>query len=97
MALCRTLLHPNQACSQDRMVDPDEVRRRIEAALPGARVAVADTTGAGDHFEVRVAAAAFAGIGLVEQHRMVYAALGDLMPRIHALQLKTEAEGEGAR
>jgi stress-induced morphogen len=28
---------------------------------------------------------------------MVYAALGDLMPRIHALQLRTEAEGEGAR
>ena len=41
--------------------------------------------------------AAFMGLGLVEQHRMVYAALGDLMPRIHALQLRTSAEGESAR
>jgi stress-induced morphogen len=76
------------------MVDPAEVRSRIEAALPGASVEVADTTGGGDHFEVSVAAAAFAGLGLVEQHRLVYGALGDLMPRIHALSLRTETPGE---
>jgi len=76
------------------MVDPAEVRSRIESALPGARVEVADTTGGGDHFEVSVAAAAFAGLGLVEQHRLVYGALGDLMPRIHALSLRTETPGE---
>jgi stress-induced morphogen len=79
------------------MVDTEDIRRRIEAALPDARVEVADTTGAGDHFEVRVAAAAFSGLGLVEQHRLVYGALGDLMPRIHALALRTEVRGEGAR
>jgi stress-induced morphogen len=33
----------------------------------------------------------------VEQHRLVYAALGDLMPRIHALSLRTESEKEGLR
>lgn len=76
------------------MVDPDEVRSRIEVALPGASVEVADTTGGGDHFEVSVVAAAFAGLGLVEQHRLVYGALGDLMSRIHALQLRTETPGE---
>ena len=76
------------------MVDPAEVRSRIVAALPGANVEVADTTGGGDHFEVSVAAAAFAGLGLVEQHRLVYGALGDLMPRIHALSLRTETPGE---
>jgi stress-induced morphogen len=71
------------------MVNPEEIRSRLEAALPGARVAVADTTGAGDHFEVEVAAAAFAGKTLVEQHQLVYGALGGLMPRIHALSLRT--------
>ena len=76
------------------MVDPEEVRRRIETALPGARVEVADSTGAGDHFEVSVATAAFAGLGLVEQHRLVYGALGDLMSQIHALSLRTQASGE---
>lgn len=73
------------------MVSPEEIQRRIEAALPGARVVVADTTGAGDHFDVQVTAAEFAGKGLVEQHRMVYGALGQLMPAIHALALRTQA------
>ena len=73
------------------MVSPDEIRRRIEAALPGARVAVTDSTGAGDHFDVEVAAADFAGKGLVEQHRLVYGALRGLMRDIHALSLRTHA------
>jgi stress-induced morphogen len=71
------------------MTTPDEVRRSIETALPGARVAVTDTTGAGDHFEVAVETAAFAGKTLVEQHQLVYRALGQLMPQIHALSLRT--------
>jgi stress-induced morphogen len=79
------------------MVDPEEVRSRLRATWPDARIEVANPAGDGEHLEVHVAAAAFAGLGLVEQHRMVYAALGDLMPRIHALQLRTEVRGEGAR
>ena len=38
------------------MTTPDEIRRYLETALPGAEIAVEDTTGAGDHFEVRVSA-----------------------------------------
>jgi stress-induced morphogen len=71
------------------MVSTEEVRRRIETAVTGARAEVVDTTGAGDHFEVRVTAPAFAGLGLVDQHRLVYEALGDLMQTIHALSLRT--------
>jgi stress-induced morphogen len=78
------------------MVDPEDIRRSIEGALPGARATVVDTTGAGDHFDVAVAAPGFAGKNLVEQHQMVYAALRPLMPRIHALAIRTEAS-EGAR
>ena len=73
------------------MTTTDDVRRSIETALPGARVAVTDTTGAGDHFDVEVRAAAFAGKTLVEQHQLVYRALGHLMPEIHALSLRTTA------
>ena len=72
------------------VVSPEDIRRRIEEAFPGAQVSVADATGAGDHFEVRVRAAAFAGRTLVEQHQLVYGALGTLMGRIHALALQTE-------
>ena len=73
------------------MTTPDEIRRALEAALPGARIDVEDTTGGGDHFDVRVASSAFAGKTLVEQHQLVYGALDGLMPRIHALSLKTSA------
>ena len=76
------------------MPSPEEVREYIERGLPGARVEVADTTGAGDHFDVWVRAAAFGGKSLVEQHQLVYGALGGLMARIHALSLRTEGPQE---
>jgi acid stress-induced BolA-like protein IbaG/YrbA len=67
-----------------------EVRRLIEAGLPGAQVEVADTTGGGDHFEAIVVSDQFEGKGLVERHQIVYAALGDVMRQaVHALTLKT--------
>lgn len=44
----------------------------------------------GGHYEVVVVSAAFEGKTLLEQHRMVNEALGDLFGReIHALALKT--------
>ena len=73
------------------MVSTEEVRRRIETGVAGAQAEVVDTTGAGDHFEVRVTAPAFTGLGLVDQHRLVYEALGELMQTIHALSLRTSA------
>lgn len=73
------------------MVAIDDLRVRLAAAFPDAEIAVEDTTGEGDHFDVHVRAAAFGGVGLVGQHRMVYEALGELMTRIHALSLRTEA------
>jgi stress-induced morphogen len=73
------------------MVSVDEVRRRIEAALPGARVEVGTFQGP-DHFEATVEAPQFAGKSRVEQHRMVYAAVSDLLGgAMHALALKTRA------
>jgi BolA protein len=43
------------------------------------------------HFHVRVISAAFAGQLPIKRHRMVYAALGDLMDHgIHALSIETD-------
>jgi stress-induced morphogen len=76
------------------MIDPSHIRERLEQAFPEATVAAEDATGAGDHFAVTVVSDLFAGKSLVERHQMVYGALGALMPRIHALQLKTVTPGE---
>jgi stress-induced morphogen len=72
------------------MVDPQEVHRLIEAALPGARIRVLDPMRDGEHLQAVVAADAFVGLPLVKQHKLVMEALREVLrDRLHALQLKT--------
>ncbi len=74
------------------MPSADELKQRIEAAIPGSRASVEDYTGGGDHFRATVVAGAFAGRSRIEQHQLVYAVFGDeIGGPIHALSLKTEA------
>jgi stress-induced morphogen len=81
------------------MPSAEEIKQRIEAAIPGARADVEDYTGGGDHFRATVVAQAFAGRSRIEQHRLVYDVFGEeIGGAIHALSLKTQADGEpGAR
>ncbi len=73
------------------MPSADELKQRIEAAIPEARAEVEDLTGGGDHFRATVVADAFAGRSRLEQHRMVYGIFGDEVGGpIHALSIKTE-------
>ena len=75
------------------MPHAEELRERIESAIPGSRAEVQDTTGGGDHFRAIVTAAAFAGRSRIEQHRLVYDVFGDeIGGAIHALSLKTQTE-----
>lgn len=76
------------------MMSPEEIRVSLAGAFPGAEIVAEDYTGGGDHFSVAITSASFAGCSRVERHQMVYKALAPLMPRIHALQLKTRAPGE---
>ena len=76
-------------------MDPELLRLLIEAGIPDARVAVRDLTGTRDHFRVEVASSAFAGKSLVEQHQMVYAAVGnELTNAVHALSVHTSVPEE---
>ena len=73
------------------MPSADELKSRIEAAIPGARAEVEDLTGGGDHFRATVAAPAFDGLSRIAQHRLVYDVFGaEVGGPIHALSLKTE-------
>ncbi len=74
------------------MPSPQDIKQRIEAAIPGAHAEVEDYTGGGDHFRATVTAEAFAGLSRVEQHRRVYEVFGqEIGGPIHALALKTQA------
>jgi stress-induced morphogen len=75
------------------MPSPEEIKQRIEAAIPGARAEVEDYTGGGDHFRATVTAQAFAGRNRIEQHRLVYEVFGaEIGGPIHALSLKTKID-----
>jgi acid stress-induced BolA-like protein IbaG/YrbA len=63
-----------------------EVQRRIEAGLPGARVAVRSDDDT--HFEALIVAEQFAGKRAIARHQLVYATLGAAVGReIHALSI----------
>jgi stress-induced morphogen len=76
-------------------MDTNTLERTITAALPSATVEATDLNGGGDHFQVLVVSDRFEGLRLVQRHRLVYDALGDLMrARIHALTLSTLTPAE---
>lgn len=78
----------------------EEIHRRLTAALDPIELDVVDegdkhvghaNEGKG-HFHVRVVSAAFVGQMPIKRHRLVYAALGELMDDgIHALSIDAKA------
>ena len=73
------------------MVEAEVLERRIRDGVGQvSHLVVKDLTGTRDHWEALVVSEAFAGKSRVEQHQMVYAALGELMAGpVHALALQT--------
>ncbi len=75
------------------------IEQRLNAALNPENLDIQDDSAAhaghagarsgGGHFNVVIIAQAFAGKSLLQRHRLVYAALDDLMAKdIHALSIK---------
>ncbi|MBD5657105.1 MAG: BolA/IbaG family iron-sulfur metabolism protein [Candidatus Eremiobacteraeota bacterium] len=74
------------------MIDNQSMTDLIRRAMPDAHVEIVDLTGTMDHFNVSVRSGAFAGIPLMDRHRMVEAALAEARAdgRIHAMSIRTE-------
>ncbi|MEO1695634.1 MAG: BolA family transcriptional regulator, partial [Pseudomonadota bacterium] len=71
-------------------MDAGEIERLIKDAFPDAQVEIKDLAGDGDHYAAHVVSAAFADKTRVQQHQMVYEALGGRMGGVlHALALTT--------
>ena len=72
------------------MPTTNEIKERIEHALPGASAKVVDLTGGGDHLRAEVVYDGFAGLSRIQQHKLVYGVFeGEIGGPIHALSLKT--------
>ena len=69
-----------------------KIEELIKDAFPDAEVVIEDLRGDGDHYACRVVSQAFVGKSRVQQHQMVYKALGGRMGgELHALALQTSA------
>ncbi len=71
----------------------ERIESLLRTAFPDAdELRVEDRTGGGDHFQVTVAAPRFAGLSLLDQHRLVNEALAEPLRdgTIHELRIKTK-------
>ena len=67
-----------------------EIERLIKATFPDARIELRDLAGDNDHWAAHVVSSAFKGKSRIQQHQMIYDALGGRVGGVlHALQLTT--------
>jgi stress-induced morphogen len=70
----------------------ESIRALLHTAFPDGEIGVDDRTGGGDHFQVSVVSSAFDGLPLIEQHKLVNAALALPLAdgTIHELRIRTK-------
>ena len=85
------------------MTVADRIRQKLTEAFRPDALEVVDEShlhkghagarpGGESHFRVRITAAAFAGVGRVAAHRMIYDALGEeIAGGVHALAIEAKA------
>jgi stress-induced morphogen len=72
-----------------------EIEQLIREALPDSEVTITDLRGDSDHYACHVVSAAFRGKTRIQQHQIVYEALGGRMgEQLHALALQTTPREE---
>jgi len=79
----------------DAAMATEPLQALLQQAFPDAtELSVLDRTGGGDHFQVNVTSQRFEGLSLVDQHKLVYAALAAPLAdgTIHELRIKTKGQ-----
>ena len=68
----------------------ESLQSLLENGFPDASIRIEDVRGDGNHYAAHIVYTGFAGKNRVQQHQMVYQALGDAMRAdLHALQIHT--------
>ena len=72
------------------MMPIEDLRNMLETAFPGDQIQLTSPMGDDNHFQLVVVSPKFEGKTMVEQHQLVYGAVGDAMHEaVHALALRT--------
>ena len=68
----------------------EEITNLIKLKIPDAIVEIEDLRGDNNHYHAKVMSSAFKGLSKINQHKLVYNALGTHMgTTLHALMLTT--------
>ena len=68
-----------------------EITNLIKTAIPDATIEIKDLMGDNNHYSAKIISNMFNGKSKIEQHKIVYRALGEKMGNeLHALALTTE-------
>jgi len=75
------------------MIEHAALKQKLQDAFPDAQtLELEDLTGTKDHYKAVIVSEQFRGKTRIEQHQLVYKALGSLMAGpVHALALETKA------
>ena len=68
----------------------EEIESLIKTSIPDAEISIKDLAGDENHYSATIKSKIFAGKSKIEQHKLVYKALGGKMGKeLHALALTT--------
>ncbi len=74
----------------------EEITEMIKKRLPDAKIKIEDLRGDNDHYHATIYSCEFKGLSKVQQHKLVYDAIGDHMgTTLHALMLTTKETEKG--
>ncbi len=68
----------------------EEIKNLIKRGIPDAEISIQDLAGDENHYSATIKSKSFNGKSKIEQHKLVYKALGGKMgSELHALALNT--------
>ena len=68
----------------------EEIESLIKKAIPDAEISIKDLAGDENHYSATIKSKIFTGKSKIEQHKLIYKALGEKMGNeLHALALNT--------
>jgi len=68
----------------------EEIKSLIKKGIPDAEISIKDLAGDQNHYSATIKSKSFSGKSKIEQHKIVYKALGDKMGNeLHALAINT--------
>ena len=71
-------------------IDSQEIIKLIKEKIPDADIQIDDLKGDKNHYHATIKSRMFSGLSKVQQHQLVYSALGSKMGNeLHALMLTT--------